>query len=255
MVDYKREFINVVEQISRRHNTHSIYCDFVTMAAISLHNAIRRDDALEAEYLSIIKKYNRTEQHLFPQLLAITVNALEQRFCDFLGDVYMSLDLGNVHQGQFFTPYELSKMMAMMSQPEDYNSREFFTLSEPAVGMGGMIIAYAEVMQENGINYQQKLWVQAIDVSAAAIYGCYVQLTLLHIPAEIIHGNTLSGEVYRVLRTPAHYLGLWDSKLRRQLAARQADKEADIPEPAIKLAADVQHYDVSPIAEQISFEF
>lgn len=35
---------------------------------------------------------------------------------------------------------------------------------------------------------------------------CYIQLTLLHIPAEVIHGNSLSLEIWSVWRTPAYYM-------------------------------------------------
>ena len=50
----------------------------------------------------------------------------------------------------------------------------------------------------------------------------YIQLSLLHVPAVVIHGNTISGECWSEWRTPAHVLGLWDVKLRRA----QADDEA-----------------------------
>lgn|GEM_PF-1754836 len=44
----------------------------------------------------------------------------------------------------------------------------------------------------------------------------YVQLSLLGIPAEVIHGNSLSCEVFRSYKTPFHYLGMWDIRLRKQ---------------------------------------
>lgn len=45
---------------------------------------------------------------------------------------------------------------------------------------------------------------------------CYLQLSLWHIPAEIIIGNTLSMEIREVYYTPAHYLGNWDARLKLQ---------------------------------------
>ena len=91
--------------------------------------------------------------------------------------------------------------------------KPFVTLSEPACGSGSMCIAFAETMRENGYNPQQQLWVQCWDIDQLAAEMCYLQLSLLHIPAEIVIGDTLSLEVRSVMRTPAHHLGFWDSKL------------------------------------------
>jgi len=54
------------------------------------------------------------------------------------------------------------------------------------------------------------MWVQAWDIDRTAALMCYLQLSLWHIPAEIIVGNTLSLEVREVFYTPAHYMGNWD---------------------------------------------
>ncbi len=37
------------------------------------------------------------------QLLAHVVNGLQNGFCDFLGNVFMQLELGDKYRGQFFT--------------------------------------------------------------------------------------------------------------------------------------------------------
>jgi len=47
---------------------------------------------------------------------------------------------------------------------------------------------------------------------------CYLQLSLWHIPAEVIIGNTLSMEFRQKLYTPAHYLGNWSYRLTCQEA-------------------------------------
>jgi len=45
---------------------------------------------------------------------------------------------------------------------------------------------------------------------------CYVQLSLWHVPAEIIIGDTLSLKFREVYYTPSYYLGRWDVKLKTQ---------------------------------------
>jgi hypothetical protein len=91
----------------------------------------------------------------------------------------------------------------------------------------------------------------------------YVQLSLLHIPAVVYHGNSLSVETWSTWRTPAHVLGFWDVKLRRagdaatltvpaaqsraEEAADDAEAEAEAmptaaalaPSPVPALAADI----------------
>src|SRR5207245_9795933 len=85
----------------------------------------------------------------------------------------------------------------------------------PCVGSGAMVIALAQALREEGINYQQYLHVTAIDLDIVAVHMAYVQCTLLHIPAVILHGDTLRGDVYSQWRTFAHVMGFWDAKLAR----------------------------------------
>lgn len=42
----------------------------------------------------------------------------------------------------------------------------------------------------------------------------YLQLSLLHVPAVIVHGNTLSPEEWSHWHTPAHILGFWNARLK-----------------------------------------
>jgi hypothetical protein len=69
-----------------------------------------------------------------------------------------------------------------------------------------MIVARADALLQQGINYQEVMEVQAIDIDALCVDMCYIQLTLLHISAEVIHGNSLSFEVYRRWYTPAYIM-------------------------------------------------
>ena len=93
--------------------------------------------------------------------------------------------------------------------------RGFLRVMEPCVGSGAMVIALARALREKSINYQQALHVTAIDCDIIAVHMAYVQCTLLHIPAVVLHGDSLRGETYSVWRTLAHVMGLWDVKLVR----------------------------------------
>lgn len=62
------------------------------------------------------------------------------------------------------------------------------------------------MMLESGKNYQRKMIAQAVDIDSLCVYMCYIQLSLLYVQTEVIHGNSLSLEIWDVWRTPAFYL-------------------------------------------------
>lgn len=197
----KKEFIKTIEDIGYKYQKWEVFNDFCNIAAISLYQPFAQNRELEKEYLSIINKYEKTEINMFPRLLSYIVNALTDRLGDFLGECFMSLDLGSKYKGQFFTPYYVSSFMSDILGVNDYER-----MSEPCSGSGGMIIARADTLLKNGVNYQDKMLVQAVDVDSLCVNMCYIQLTLLHIPAEVIHGNSLSKEVFKTFYTPAYFI-------------------------------------------------
>jgi len=71
-------------------------------------------------------------------------------------------------------------------------------------------------MRDEGINYQQQLHVTAIDIDATAVHMAYIQFTLLHIPAIVVHGNALAPDKqWSCWVTLAHVMGAWDRRLRQ----------------------------------------
>jgi hypothetical protein len=100
----------------------------------------------------------------------------------------------------------------------------FVTAMEPACGAGSMVVALAEAMRDIGINYQRHLHVTAIDIDPRAIHMAYVQLSLLHVPAHLMVGNSLSGEMREHWYTPAHILGGWNARLAHRRHQEPADE-------------------------------
>ena len=229
----RQEFMQVFNSFSAKHNRYTVFSDFVTMAAISLHNAVNKDEELEDTYMTIIRKYSKEELEFFCQLLARTVEALEEKIHDFLGDVFMELGISNSGAGQFFTPYSLSKMIGQMLCPKDnisnrVESQGFIMLSEPACGSAGMILAFADSMLEEGINFQETLWVQATDVDSTCSMMAYLQMAVVGVPGEVVTGNSLTLDVQRVMKTPFHYLGGWDFKIKMRSSVHQAQSIVEV---------------------------
>lgn len=196
-----------------------VFRDFCELSALAIRNSVDlsgRDDR-EQQYLQIVSGYTQEESARFAELLAKLTMELDVELSDVLGHLYMSLDLGNEEMGQFFTPYHVSQVIAQMNCP-DFSAllakRKFITVSEPTCGSGGMIVAMADAMRAAGSNYQQQLHVTAQDIERTSVHMTYIALSLLHIPAVVIHGNTLTMEVRDRWFTPAHVLGGWSDRLR-----------------------------------------
>ena len=220
--------------IARHKHRYDVFRDFVTMAACSLHNGVWKDEVRETEYLEIIGRYDRDDQLAFPELMAGLVAMLQPEPRDVLGPLYMELEIANRDQGQFFTPPELSEVMARMvfaDQLRMLESQPFITVQEPACGAGGMVLAIVKTLIADGRNPARTLWVQAIDVDRLAALMAYVQLSLWHVPAEILVGNTLSWEFRERWLTPAHRLGHWSARLlsRSEEPVRETTSVAAIP--------------------------
>lgn len=198
------------------------------MAACAIHNGLHKDAGREDEYLTIIHRYEPDDQQRFPELLGRLVVMLEEEPRDVLGPLYLELELGNKDTGQFFTPPALSEVMAEMTfgaELQKLETQPFLSVHEPACGAGGMVLALVKTVIAAGYNPADRLWVQCIDVDRTAALMCYIQLSLWHVPAEIVVGNTLTLETREVWRTQAHYLGLWDARLAK---ARQNETDATL---------------------------
>lgn len=210
MKNYKNDFMKCLESIEYGRNNYDVFQDFLTLASLSFHNVLAQDEKVEKEYLEIIGRYKNYKK--FAELLVIVTLALEERMQDFLGEIFMSAGFGNVRGGQFFTPYHLSKMMSEMilgkSFKEQIEEKGYFTLSEPCCGAGGMIIALSEIMLEKGYNPQRELRFQGIDIDLKCCQMAYIQTSLLGLRGEILHGNTISMEMWKRYITPMSLLPL-----------------------------------------------
>jgi len=256
-------FKQTFRTIAPYKHRYEVFRDFVTMAACSLHNGLHKDEDREKEYMTIIKGYKPDDQKTFPKLLGHLIEALDSEPRDILGPLYMELEIANKDAGQFFTPPELSDLMANLTFGDELKKLDhqpFITAGEPACGAGGMVLALVKVMITAGHNPADKLWVQCIDVDRMAALMCYIQLSLWNVPAEIIVGNTLSWDIREVWYTPPHHLGFWKYRLRRRDESHEVDTSAtaqspnDRPNPAT--SSDVHHSATPAIKPaQLGFDF
>lgn len=237
--DHTQALLRLINETAHRWSPHQVFSDFVEMACLAISNVVdrRQYEAREARYLEIVGKYPREDVERFPRMLGRLTLALEQCCLtgvleDVLGKVYMLADLGNDRAGQFFTPYEISRLMAGMLMGDGAQVREqgFIDLMEPTCGAGGMVIAFAEALQHAGLNYQSAMHATCIDIDARCAHMTYLQLSLLHIPAIVLHGNSLTDEVWSRWYTPAHVLGGWRRRSAKHRAREPIPLRVDEPQ-------------------------
>ncbi len=184
--DYISTLENAILQLAYGHHVFTVFRHFVELSAIALSNVADpiNKEAREAQYLAIVKQYKPEQFQQFPSILGMLTLCLKHEPTDVLGRLYHRLEIHNEQTGQFFTPYPVCQAMAKMLVYDSkhlFEEKEFIRAQEPCVGSGAMVIALAQALREEGINYQQHLHVTAIDLDTVAVHMAYVQFTLLHI--------------------------------------------------------------------------
>ena len=111
-----KEIVKLLEASAGAKRMAEVFDDFVEMSALAFRNAVDSwgYDEREAQYLRAAGRYDREELNRFAHALALVVQAMEQEPCDVLGRLYMELELGNGRLGQFFTPYDVARLVAGM---------------------------------------------------------------------------------------------------------------------------------------------
>ena len=216
-MDYLKEFILKLQNLDTSRRTDVVFRDFLALSTYAIMQPFYRNPDIEKKYMNIVSKYTQEQANDFSQMLALLVNALEQKYQDFLGQIYMRLNLGNVKTGQFFTPYSVSKMMSEITffeNKDNIENQELITLSEPCCGSGGIIIAYAETMKNHNINFQKKLFVEAIDIDELCFQMTYLQLSLYGISARVMLGDTLAYKFSQIYYTPMYFINGFSWKLK-----------------------------------------
>ena len=208
----KKAFIKRCEDLSHVRSLHDVIRDFAELGRITIVNQLTPFYSQDAEdiYLKTIKKYNSDEQSQLAQMLAMVSMAHELQSGDFLGETLMELSMGRKELGQFFTPYSLCRLNAELTLSADLvNDRGYVSLSEPAAGGGGMVIAAHHRATELKVD----LYAHCVELSHMTADLCYINLSAAGVPAHVTQGNTLSMKMGRSFPTPALCTQQWSERL------------------------------------------
>ena len=183
------------------------FCELAYCAYAKLTADIQRGEELESRYMQIVGGYRDKDTiRAYKPLLETVCKAVEAGGADFLGVAATEIGALSGGAGQFFTPYSVARCMAEISLTDvgkTIEEKGYITLNEPAAGAGGMVLAAADVMEQQGFSPALHMRVVAQDISQLCFHMCFIQLTFRGIPARVERRNTLSMELFEQAYTPA----------------------------------------------------
>lgn len=201
----QNRFSKLYEGLCAKHGKWAVWVDFVMLSSISISCIFDDEHAEERKQtlMQITKKYDAKELDTLSEMFAETARALEDDSGqDFLGEMFMRLGLSDEHNGQFFTPYHICHFMAEICYGEDLKEKAeesgWVTVNEPTCGSGAMLIAFANVCRQKGLNYQTSVLFVAQDIDPIVGCMCYLQMSLLGCPGYVVIGDSLTNPLISI---------------------------------------------------------
>lgn len=209
-------------KLSRNRSGWEVWQDFVLFMGCAISNTVDMANREQREqmYMERAKRYTPEEMNLFAAMYAAVVEALEANpKQDYLGNLFMLLDLGNSWKGQFFTPYHVCQAMAEVTLENvkaEVEERGYISVADSCCGAGATLIAAANTIADKKVNYQQHVLFVGQDIDFTAVMMCYVQLSLLGCPGYVKWGNALSDPLLdveptteNIWYTPFYFADVW----------------------------------------------
>lgn len=195
----EKEFLKLFNKLTYSRSAWQVWEDLMTVMACSISNSVDRTpdkfQRCEEQYEQSIKNLGGVE--IPAQMLGIIIMALEENpNQDFLGRLYMDLNLGSHWHGQFFTPYHISEFMAKITIGKgckaEIEEKGYVSVSDPCVGAGAMLIAAATAFREYKVNYHTNVLFVGQDIDSVVAKMAYIQISLLGCAGYITVGNSLT---------------------------------------------------------------
>lgn len=197
----QKNIVKAFEGLCGQHGRWEVWTDWIAMSACAISNAVDKAHREEREekYKTLQKKYTDAEMQSMAEMLGMVVAALEENpDQDLLGEIFMALGLGNDHAGQFFTPYDVCKVMSAMTGENivaEVECQGWASVCDSACGAGALLVAFANECKRKGINYQTNILFVAQDIDYAVGMMCYIQLSLLGCAGYVVIGDSLAHPV------------------------------------------------------------
>lgn len=225
----KALLVEEICQLGQTQGANTVFTIFLEITATCLSAETDPSTAKErlARYQEIVNDMEPEAVSAYARMCALLYLAVRENWDeprDILGAVYHELNLNNAWNGQYFTPDDVCRMMAMITLGEDKldsANQELLTINEPACGSGAMVVGAVWAMKKAGYDYRQKSLFYAQDIDIRCVWMAYIQLALYEIPAVVVHGNTLTMEEWSRWYTP-HAIACLLKEGRQQKEANSA---------------------------------
>lgn len=227
-IDWEDKFLKSFRKLTYSHRAWDVWRDYVLMFACAISNATDKGnyEQREKRYMEMVKNYSKEEQMIFPELTAYTTMALEENpEQDFLGKMFMRLNLGNRDTGQIFTPYSVCELMAEITAANNVmgtiKKYGYLTLNDMCCGAGATLIAGAHAIRKQlenhhpPLNFQNYILVVAQDIDEIVGLMCYIQISLLGLAGfvkigdSIIDPITMNNSLENYWYTPMYFSNIW----------------------------------------------
>lgn len=193
--DYLARLINRAAELTRPYERPAtIFADLVAALV-----AMMRFDVDEARRLN--EKYMAAAEPL-GEILGYWMRRGEIDFVDVIGPTYEALQAHNKGAGQFFTPYDLAKLMAQLQMDDclvdgdkPIDGRPIW-IDDPAVGAGGLLLAAAECLQLPA--QQHRVWFFGTDIDPLCADMARVNLWLHNLFGFVRCGSSLRDPIFEL---------------------------------------------------------
>jgi len=218
---HSKAFIDLLKEASRHDGHHRLSHTLTTFLDMSFR-AVRgqlfhpgtqawreNEDRFEATASRLSERALVTE--LFAKMLGHMQLAMHLEPKDFIGPIFSEIAT-SAELGQFFTPPEVSELIArvtladMPAKIADPSRTGPIALLEPTCGVGGMILAATNVMRELQCDIARDIHWTGVELDYRAMCAAYLQCAAAGIPATIYWGNSLTLDISLVTPTPAALL-------------------------------------------------
>ena len=190
---YIKQFEKLFDSLCRTRPKYTVWYDIIQMWTYAISNSCSYQQDREDRYLAISKSYSKDELITICELYATVIFAFEEnREQDFLGQVYMNYGFGDHKKAEFFTPYEIARLMSNVVGYDCDPKKGYAVINEPACGSGVMLIAYVnKLIRENQSPHTKALFV-ANDANPCIAMMCYIQLSFIGAAGYVLVQNTLT---------------------------------------------------------------
>lgn len=236
-INYASEFQKGFNKLCGSRHRYSVWSDLMTLYAIGIQNSCsswyKEDKILkpiwenrEKRYYEIMKTYSENERQIIIDMFTCLVMEFDRnQNQDFLGKMYMNLDIAEKKTGQVFTPYHFCELMSNITLDENILLKEikqkgFININDCAVGGAATLISAAnrckEILAKDKLNYQNHVYFVGQDVDIICCYMAYIQMSLIGTATIIIYTDTIAhpcppfnSNAEKYFFTPIYFSDTW----------------------------------------------